>query len=88
MIPSELIDIIETLGFNCEVSKYKLTINRVELLNCKKTYNYYDLSKSFKTNDVFATFCTYDYRMHFKQQIKSFLIAENRERMIKNILDS
>lgn len=88
MIPKELIKILKRLGFDCETNGYRIIINRIEIPNCKKSYNYYDLSTSFKENDVFATFCTYDYRLHFRQQMKDFLIKEDRERKLKDILNA
>ena len=87
MVPKELIEILINLGFDCKTNRYRIIINRVELPNCKKSYNYFDLSPSFKENDVFATFCTYDYRNEFRQQMKDFLIKEERERKIKDIFD-
>ena len=86
MVPKELIKIMNKLGFDCESTGYRIIINRVELPNCKKTYSYYDLIPSFRENDIFATFCTYDYRMHFKQQMKDFILKEDRQRKIDDIL--
>lgn len=74
------------MGFYCESTGYRIIINRVELPNCKKTYSYYDLIPSFKENVVFATFCTYDYRIYFKQQMKDFILQEDRNRKISDIL--
>ncbi len=87
MVPKELVEILINIGFNCTEDGYRVIINRVELPNCKKSYNYYDLIPSFKENEVFATFCTYDYKMEFKQQMKEFVIQEDRQRKIKDILD-
>lgn len=88
MIPEELIEILINLGFDCKTNGYRVIINRLELPDCKKCYNYFDLIPSFKVNKVFVTFCTYDYRNEFKQQMKDFIIQEERNRKIKNILDA
>jgi hypothetical protein len=87
MVPNELINLLISIGFDCSTDGYRITINRVELPDCKKTYNYYDLIPSFKNSEVFATFCRYDYRMKFKQQMKDFLIKEDRERKLGDILN-
>ena len=87
MVPTELVDILINLGFNCVVNYNIIVINRLELPYCKKSYNYTDLSKSFKDSKVFATFCTYDYRNEFKQQMRNFLIKEKRERKLNDILN-
>ena len=87
MVPNELIIILVRFGFICEVNGYRVSISRVELPDCIKTYNYYDLASSFKDLNIFATFCSYTYRISFKREIDEFLIESDRERKINDLLE-